>query len=281
MGIHPTNGVPSYSANMAFQPTRASSCDLYYGSNRCAVQIDIDALNAIVSELRRVVDAYRDYDCSATDNLLNALDLLVCDKSIQGGSGSPTAATPTCPQLYIDYDAGEFWFYNQDQGAWNSVSGGACTTASRETGDAPSANPAAIITPPANPSKNQTHVEYYDNAANYWCYDGTSWNFSSQVALSGGGETHTHHTGPCSDLANGLVPANALTWYVEDKGQIAVIVDGQWILTGAGGGESHTHHVGPCSDAAGGLIPSSALTWFVEDKQRMASRVDGVWVMHL
>lgn len=73
-GIFPINGVaPSHAVN-TFTPTVVPECVLKWYDKDCPQKVDGDALNAIQSEILRVIDCFGiAYDCTRTDHLARAL----------------------------------------------------------------------------------------------------------------------------------------------------------------------------------------------------------------
>lgn len=148
MSIHPTNGVPPSQANRAYCPEHPSQCDLYYGTNPCLQQIDIDALNALISNVRRVIDECGSYDCASLDALFEAIKCIVCKyaftmedvdppengseeiiEEITNPDGSTTFCRTIkdedpCPAVWFNRVSGCVFFWDRRDKQWRKPSDG-------------------------------------------------------------------------------------------------------------------------------------------------------------
>jgi hypothetical protein len=152
MGIHPVTGVVPSQANNAFVPEHPSLCDRYYPTDPCVTRIDVDALNALTSEVRRVIDAVGGYNCDSTNNMLPAIKKLICwfsyvvaenDPSLEPPADAanpvtvynPDGTTTTCltttpadgcPSIWINKTTGVLWFYDREAETWIPVRSQQC-----------------------------------------------------------------------------------------------------------------------------------------------------------
>lgn len=76
-GIFPDNGVTPDLADNAYEPeeTPGISCPPKYYSSNCAQTLDVDGLNAMISEMASFVDLIGPYpwDCTKLTNMADAL----------------------------------------------------------------------------------------------------------------------------------------------------------------------------------------------------------------
>lgn len=113
--IFPVNGVPAASANNAFvQQVVQTICSARYYSTSCAQTLDVDALNALISEMAAVVDqAGLPWDCNKLTNLHDALAYLIALGLADIGAGMPifpetitnagiVGVTPTTGQVVVN-----------------------------------------------------------------------------------------------------------------------------------------------------------------------------------
>lgn len=125
-GIYPeTPGYPASQADNAYIPETkplASCPPLYYGRD-CAQTLDVNALNALISELSAIADAAGNpWNCNKLTNAIDAIKELICAGIFRIGVNTPNANTPTCPPLYLKSSTCELWAWKGN--AWCPIGGG-------------------------------------------------------------------------------------------------------------------------------------------------------------